>query len=89
MQHDPNEWCLKNGHHSGCLNPGPLDHESSALTTRPQPLALVFEFFVLIVVVNISNRQRILMNLTYKIIYALNDSLSLCDTVCRKNYEIL
>jgi hypothetical protein len=37
---DPNEWCLKNGLHSGVLNPGPLDHESSALTTRPQLLAL-------------------------------------------------
>jgi hypothetical protein len=32
---DPNEWCLKNGLHSGGLNPGPLIHESSALTTRP------------------------------------------------------
>jgi hypothetical protein len=32
---DPNEWCLKNGLHSGGLNPGPLGHESSALTTRP------------------------------------------------------
>ena len=28
---DPNEWCLKNGLHSGGLNPGPLGHESSAL----------------------------------------------------------
>jgi hypothetical protein len=37
---DPNEWCLKNGLHSGGLNPGPLGHESSALTTRPQLLAL-------------------------------------------------
>ncbi len=32
---DPNELCLKNGLHSGGLNPGPLGHESSALTTRP------------------------------------------------------
>ncbi len=32
---DQNEWCLKNGLHSGDLNPGPLSHESSALTTRP------------------------------------------------------
>jgi hypothetical protein len=32
---DPNEWCLKNGLHSGGLNPGLLGHESSALTTRP------------------------------------------------------
>ena len=30
---DPNEWYLKNGLHSGGLNPGPLGHESSALTT--------------------------------------------------------
>jgi hypothetical protein len=36
---DPNEWCLKNGLHSGGLNPGPLGHESSALTTRPWLLA--------------------------------------------------
>jgi hypothetical protein len=34
---DPNEWCLKNGLYSGGLNPGPLGHESSGLTTRPQP----------------------------------------------------
>ncbi len=33
------EWCLKNGLHSGVLNPRPLGHESSALTTRPQLLA--------------------------------------------------
>jgi hypothetical protein len=37
---DPNEWCLKNGLHSGGLIPGPLGHESSALTTRPWLLAL-------------------------------------------------
>ena len=37
---DPNEWCLKNGLHSGGLNPGPLGLESSALTTRPRLLAL-------------------------------------------------
>ncbi len=36
---DPNEWCLNNGLHSGGLNPGPLCHESSALTTRPRLLA--------------------------------------------------
>ena len=36
---DPNEWCLKNGLHGGGLNPGPLSHESSALTTRPQLLS--------------------------------------------------
>jgi len=36
---DPYEWCLKNGLCSGGLNPGPLGHESSALTTRPRLLA--------------------------------------------------
>jgi hypothetical protein len=36
---DPNEWCLKNGLHSGGLNPGPLGLGSSALTTRPRLLA--------------------------------------------------
>ncbi len=36
---NPNEWCLKNGLHSWGLNSGPLRHESSALTTRPQLLA--------------------------------------------------
>jgi hypothetical protein len=41
---DPNEWCLKNGLHSGGLNPGPLGHESSALTTRPRLLAIVSIF---------------------------------------------
>jgi hypothetical protein len=40
---DPNEWCLKNGLHSGGLNPGPLGHESSALTTRPRLLAKLVE----------------------------------------------
>jgi len=29
----------KNGLHSGGLNPGPLDHEYSALITRPRLLA--------------------------------------------------
>jgi hypothetical protein len=38
---DPIEWCLKNGLHSGGLNPGPLGHESSALTTRQRLLAWV------------------------------------------------
>ena len=36
---DPNEWCMKNGLHSGGVNPGPLGHESSALNTRPRLLA--------------------------------------------------
>ena len=35
---DSNEWCLKNGLHSGGFNAGPLGHESSALTTRPRLL---------------------------------------------------
>jgi hypothetical protein len=38
---DPNEWCLKNGLLSGGLNPRPLSHESSALTTRPGALKLL------------------------------------------------
>ncbi len=37
---DPNEWCLKNGLFSGGLNPRPLSHESSALTTRPRTYLL-------------------------------------------------
>ncbi len=37
---DPNEWYLKNDLDSGGLNPGPLGHESSALTTRPRLLAI-------------------------------------------------
>ncbi len=36
---DPNELGLKNGLHSGSSNQGPLGHESSALSTRPQLLA--------------------------------------------------
>jgi len=32
------EWCMKNGLHSGGLNPRPLSHESSAITTRPRLL---------------------------------------------------
>ena len=36
---DPNEWSVKNGLHSGGLNPGPRSHESSALSTRPRLLA--------------------------------------------------
>ncbi len=42
---DPNQWCVKNGLHNGGLNPGPLGHESSALTTRPQLLTLNFRVF--------------------------------------------
>ena len=50
---DPNEWCLKNGLQSGGFNPGPLGHESSALTTRPQLLAkadskFIFSFNILL-----------------------------------------
>ena len=33
---DTNEYCLKNGLHSGGLNPQPFSHESSAWTTRPR-----------------------------------------------------
>jgi hypothetical protein len=36
---DIDKRCLKNGLHSGGLNPGPLGHESSALTTRPRLFA--------------------------------------------------
>jgi hypothetical protein len=43
---DPNEWRLKNGLHSGGLNPGPLGHESSTLTTRPWLLAYAYLFFL-------------------------------------------
>ncbi len=39
---DPNEWCLKNGLRNGELNPQPLSHESSALTTIPRLLAKHF-----------------------------------------------
>jgi hypothetical protein len=41
---DLNEWCLKNGLCSGGLNPGPLGHESSTLTTRPWLLAFFIEY---------------------------------------------
>ncbi len=44
LSFDPNEWCLKNGLRSGGLNPGPLGHESSALTTRPWLLAFKYVF---------------------------------------------
>ncbi len=43
---DPNEWCLKNGLLSGGLNPGPLGHESSALTTRPRLLTQLLEYLL-------------------------------------------
>jgi hypothetical protein len=36
---DPSDRFLKNSLHSGGLNPGPLSHESSTLTTRPRLLA--------------------------------------------------
>jgi hypothetical protein len=42
---DPNEWCLKNGLHSGGLHPGPLGHESFALTTRPRLIALALVYY--------------------------------------------
>jgi hypothetical protein len=43
---DPNERCLKNGLHSGDLNPGPLGHESYDLTTRPRLLAGVLNLWL-------------------------------------------
>ena len=48
---DPNEWCLKNGLHSGGLNPGPLGREYSALTTRPRLLAFQRQNFGLGVII--------------------------------------
>ncbi len=39
---DPNEWCLKNGLHSGDSNSQPFSYESSALTTRPRLLAIFY-----------------------------------------------
>jgi hypothetical protein len=44
---DPNEWCLKNGLRSGGFNPGPLGHESSAVTTKPRLLACITELFLI------------------------------------------
>jgi hypothetical protein len=38
---DPNEWCLKNGLHSGGLNPRPCP-EYSAITTRPRLLTILW-----------------------------------------------
>jgi hypothetical protein len=46
---DPNEWYMNNGHPSGGLNPRPLSHESSALTTRPRLLDNVFDVYFLAV----------------------------------------
>jgi hypothetical protein len=43
---DPNEWCLKNGLLSGGLNPRPLSHEFSALTTRPWLLPSISDFLL-------------------------------------------
>ncbi len=59
---DPNEWCLKNGLPSGGLNPGPLSHDSSALTTRPRLLAYL----------NTNVNVLFLVKLVYKI-YKCND----------------
>ena len=39
LSFDPNEWCLKNGLHSGGSNLQPISYEFSALTTRPRLLA--------------------------------------------------
>jgi hypothetical protein len=65
---DPNEWCLKNGLHSGGLNPGPFGHESSALTTRPLLLAktiiLIFE-----------NTRNLLINKILNIVQTLSNPI--------------
>jgi hypothetical protein len=47
---DPHEWCLKNGLHSGGLNPGPLGHVFSALTTRPRLLAFLKDIMFLFII---------------------------------------
>jgi hypothetical protein len=49
---DPYEWCLKNGLQSGGLNPGPLGHESSALTTRTRLLTYL-DVIVCGIIINI------------------------------------
>jgi hypothetical protein len=43
---DPNEWCLKNGPHSGGSNSQPFSYEYSALTTRPRLLAYFNQLLV-------------------------------------------
>ncbi len=45
---DPNERCLKNGFFSGGLKPGPLSHESSALTIRPRLIRFCWFFMYLV-----------------------------------------
>jgi hypothetical protein len=50
LSFDGNEWCLKNGLHSGGLSPEPLGHESSALTTRPRLLAYIIKCFKLYII---------------------------------------
>jgi hypothetical protein len=52
---DPNEWCLKNELHSGGLSPGPLGHESSALTSRPLLLALSWTSLLKSIGINVGN----------------------------------
>ena len=56
---DPNEWCLKNGLHSGGLNPGPHGHESSALTTRPWLLAYSYVHYNFHLLIDFSLRYFI------------------------------
>ncbi len=45
---NPNEWCRENGLHNCGLNPRPLSHESSALTTRPRLLVLFQELLIVL-----------------------------------------
>ncbi len=54
-QVNPNEWCMKNGLLSVGLNPPPLSHESSALTTRPRLLSFVW----IICIIHASNNKKI------------------------------
>jgi hypothetical protein len=63
---DPNEWCLQNVLRNEFLNPGPLGHESSALTTRPWLLAtkIMRNFNLLIFQVNINHEKFQLTHLT-------------------------
>ena len=63
---DPNEWCLQNVLRNEFLNPGPLGHESSALTTRPRLLAtkIMRNFNLLIFQVSINHEKFQLTHLS-------------------------
>ncbi len=56
---DPNERWMKNGLHSGGMNPQPLSSESSALTTRPQLFAnsIIFMVFNELIYDKVSDTQ--------------------------------